>query len=216
LVIEYKFREDDGDYFVDTYYNYDTLNRKKKITSITLNGCGYRTSGSYFVRKPIYDRSGNIKTEKRYWKRFLFKSFEGKTNYFYNNLGQVKYEKEFDEKNKLLRITVYEYNNKNKAIQAIEFDKDSVIVDTELRYYDSTGTKYARKLIEPDGKVSLYQTYKYNDDGIEIGGVFFKKGRKEIIKHYAYNSNGTYKTIHIIEKNWDVIEDEYLYKYEYY
>lgn len=217
LLIEDKYRDKEELHFDDTYYTYDSLNRKKSITTITFSGFKYtRSKISLLIKKHLFENSGRLKTEKRYWKGFLFKNFRGKTDYSYNENGLISYEKEFDEKNKLSCIIVYKYNNKKQVIQAIEFDKDSVLVDTEFRYYDTTGTKYARKLIDSDGNVSLYQTYKYNEDGEEIGGVFFKNGRKEITKRYTYNSNGTYNTIRFVEKNWDVIEHEYLYRYTYY
>ena len=64
--------------------------------------------------------------------------------------------------------------------------------------------------------VELFQTYEYNNDGIETGGVFYRNGYYELLESYTYNLDGTSNSITIVEKQGNEIKREYTLSFQYF
>jgi hypothetical protein len=189
-------------YITDDYYSYDSLGRVIHHENIVLRGSGYVVHhGPNYKKVYAYDSYGNIVEETQYEKDVSAKNFRGRSEYFYNEKQQVIREKSYNRDNELNRIELKEYDSLGHAFKIIKFNKDSIYQSTEIHIFDSSGVRISRKMWNQKGELELYQTYRY-ENGVEVGGVFFRQGRRSLTKEYYYNADGTYDYVRFIEKDW--------------
>jgi hypothetical protein len=212
LLIEVSFNDGKGTSNSIDSYKYDANNSLIWESNWKLDGNGYYTSPNdpYKVKIRKYDKDSNIIEEKRFYDKKRKKDYTGKSEYFYNSLKQVIIEKKYEDNDSLREIYLYHYNQLGQKVKILIFDKDSVLENTEINFYDSLGIRTSRELYYPNNKMQLLQRYEYNAKGKEIGGIFFQRGPKTTIKEYHYILNGLFNIIDVKSS-----DEHYFYNHVY-
>ncbi|MCX8533768.1 hypothetical protein [Chryseobacterium luquanense] len=153
---------------------------------------------------------------------------ELKMNYFYDNLGRIKLEKQ--NYNNSLYETSYDYIKENDTAKILKYSasppKDKKLYQIELTYPKQKG-KIVEKQNVSDNRVGYRTVYEY-DENQKLAVQKYYDDKNELIKesHYTYDKNGNWNEINISETinviyNNDAPKKEnqkkkYIRKIEYY
>ncbi|MBS1636155.1 MAG: hypothetical protein JST26_09580 [Bacteroidetes bacterium] len=214
VLVGQSFHNDRGDYNSEDLYTYDQEHHLLREQNNQMDGSPYYNDVTHYdVKIRKYDADSNIVSEERYYHKKRKGDYAGRSEYTYNKAKQVIREKMYYSNGQFRSLDVYEYNTLNQRAKVMRFDKDSVLKETEINFYDQQGWRKARELYEPSGKLMLYQTYRHNSRGEEVGGIFFHGGMQTTVKEYSYDAKGLLKEIKV--KTPEGQYYRYTYRYTY-